>query len=61
MWANQDMLFSTGQLSTAAKSLIRDSSTWPSVGGSQHSHSTEEEGEADREQSPRVTLGHNQD
>ncbi|XP_054570321.1 28S ribosomal protein S7, mitochondrial-like [Eptesicus fuscus] len=30
MWANKDVLFHTGQLSTAVKSLIRDASPWPS-------------------------------
>lgn len=29
MWANKDVLFHTGQLSTAVKSLIRDASPWP--------------------------------
>lgn len=61
MWANKDVLFHAGQLSTAAKSLIRDFSTWPFLGGSQCSHPAEEGGEAEREQSPRVTLGQNQD
>lgn len=60
-WANKDVLFYTGQLSAVAKSLIRDFSTWPSLGGSQCSHTAEEGGEAEREQSPRVTLGQNQD
>lgn len=30
MWANQDVLFHTGQLSTAVKSLVRDAFPWPS-------------------------------
>lgn len=29
MRANKDVLFHTGQLSAAAKSLIRDASPWP--------------------------------
>lgn len=61
MWASRDMLFHTGQLSAAAKSLIRDFSTWPSLGSSQCSPAAEEGGEAEGEPSPRVTRGPNQD
>lgn len=30
MWANKDVLFHTGQLSTAVRSLVRAASPWPS-------------------------------
>lgn len=60
MWANKGMLFHIGQLSSAATSLIRDSSTWPSLGGSQCCHPTKEGSAAERKQSCGVTLGQNQ-
>lgn len=59
MWANKDVLFPTGQLSTAAKSLIRDTSIRSP--GEAASVLTEKEGEAEQKQTPRVTLGHSQD
>lgn len=56
-WANRDMLFHTGSLLTFTKSLSRVSKICPSLRRSRCSHSTEEEGGVEREQSLRVNLG----